>query len=600
MTDLLTVPPLDLPPLLLRPEARDPIARLSVPKAEPREDGSKGVTRFRLAGSPAVVALARKIMPAVLSPKIDAASWPAIQPAFEDLLMMLHRYPVEISQSARALFEEQYSEVIRQWELKNLRHLPTIKKGARFFRGELAPFQVTGKDFMVRNRKTICGDDMGLGKTVEYLAAIDELDEWPAAVVVQPHVQKHWREKIPQFMHAAESGITTLEGKHLTWVHLRGTKPDVRIPKADIYIVHYLVLWAWRAFLLGRGVKTIGFDEVQELRHPGTRKYDAAEALTRHAKNVLGLSGTPFYNRGPEMFDVVNAVNHGALGTKESFYINWCTRDESDGKWIIEDTKAFGQYLRDRGLLIRRLKDDKDVALNLPPKRRVVEPVDADNDVFSDLIRRAVELAKEAEEHSDPFDRAQLEARAIAFTRLATGAAKAPAVCAFLRGLQEAGEPTLVFAHHHLVIDEILRELHPFKPVCVTGRQSQAQKGESQDAFVNGETNLAIIGLRAATGLDGFQQRARVVVFAELDWSPMVHRQGEDRAHRWGQSNSVLCYYIVTDVGTDPAMRNVLRVKEMQFSGVMQDPEPTAAELAAAEREAKRHMGDILKMLRRR
>jgi SWI/SNF-related matrix-associated actin-dependent regulator 1 of chromatin subfamily A len=212
--------------------------------------------------------------------------------------------------------------------------------------------------------------------------------------------------------------------------------------------------------------------------------------------------------------------------------------------------------------------------------------------------RKAAELARKAAEIDDPFDRARMEAEAIRETRRATALAKLPAVVAFLRGLMEAGEPTLCFVHHHAVTDGIVDALDEFKPVCITGRQDKNVKDANVTAFANGETNLCLISLRAATGIDGLQKRARVVVFAELDWSPAIHRQGEDRAHRMGQRDSVLVYYLVTDLGTDPYVMMTLNLKASQFTGLMQDRGETDDDRAVAQDVAKQHMEGVLKMLR--
>jgi hypothetical protein len=135
-----------------------------------------------------------------------------------------------------------------------------------------------------------------------------------------------------------------------------------------------------------------------------------------------------------------------------------------------------------------------------------------------------------------------------------------------------------------------LEALEGFGPVCITGRQDKTQKDDAVTAFARGDTNLCLISLRTATGIDGLQKRARVVVFAELDWSPAVHRQAEDRAHRMGQRDSVLAYYLVTDLGTDPFVMMTLNLKASQFTGLMQDRTETDDDRRDADAAAKDHM----------
>jgi SWI/SNF-related matrix-associated actin-dependent regulator 1 of chromatin subfamily A len=68
---------------------------------------------------------------------------------------------------------------------------------------------------------------------------------------------------------------------------------------------------------------------------------------------------------------------------------------------------------------------------------------------------------------------------------------------------------TVNFSHHHTVVDILLSELADFNPVCITGRQSQDEKWNAKEAFRTGKSNLCIISLRSATGIDGLQERAR-------------------------------------------------------------------------------------------
>ena len=97
--------------------------------------------------------------------------------------------------------------------------------------------------------------------------------------------------------------------------------------------------------------------------------------------------------------------------------------------------------------------------------------------------------------------------------RQATGLAKAPFVCQFVRALLENGEKVLLFAHHHAVMDYYREELRAFHPVFITGRESGSQKEMAVAAFMQEKTNLCCVSLRAASGLN--LQRATCVVFGD-------------------------------------------------------------------------------------
>jgi len=110
-----------------------------------------------------------------------------------------------------------------------------------------------------------------------------------------------------------------------------------------------------------------------------------------------------------------------------------------------------------------------------------------------------------------------------------------------------------------------------------------------------GKTDLLCVSLRAASGLN--LQRATCVVFGELDWSPAVHSQAEDRAHRIGQQDSLLCYYLVSPKGSDRDMQDALGLKVSQFVSLMGDREPTERQKLFVESEARERIRALVKRL---
>jgi SNF2 family DNA or RNA helicase len=556
----------------------------------------KGEQFWEIHGDPQAVVMAKRIFPGSDGRGPGVAKFPATTRAFADLVWFLMRWPMQIENLDQ--WERDYhaacEQVIRRTEL-NLNPVRTLP--APEFKGQLRPFQEEGHSWLLTNRRTLLADEMGLGKTPTALAFLATAREWPAVVVAPPHLVTHWEKKTAQFLSVEDEPDMPLfqeaSGREKLVVHtIKGMKP-YPLPQAHIYIIHYLLLRAWRDALKALGMPTVIFDEVQELRHSGTEKYSAASDISVLAANVIGLSGTPIYNYGAEIWNVMNVVDYHCLGDFDSFSKEWCY---GYGQKIVSDPIRLGQHLRREGLMIRRRKDE--VLDDLPPKRRVVQSIDGDSVLFKDLVKAAVKLAKDAEKESDVFTRGRMERDAMDAARQATGIAKAPSIAAFVRGVLEAGEPTLLFAYHHAVVDELKERLKEFKPVFITGRETKEQKAASVEAFRSGETSLCIISLRAATGLDELQERARVVVFGELDWSPAVHSQAEDRAHRMGQKDSVLAYYLVTEVGMDPDMLEALGLKVRQFVGLMGDKAESEEDRVLATNATQSHMKRVLEKLR--
>ncbi|MDO5299640.1 MAG: DEAD/DEAH box helicase [Clostridia bacterium] len=539
---------------------------------------------WTIKGEPCVTEMAKRLFPGS-ERRRGEARFTANRRIVGDVNWLMLRYPLEIAARDRALWEkalDQAREHARQRELAaRLPARVTPPEGT--FVGELRDFQKEGAAFLMANPRTLLADEMGLGKTVQALACLAATGELPALIVVPPHLMRNWEAEIARFLrvHGSAPRICVLSG-------LKPYAP----PEADVYIIHYLLLRGWKQALPEMGFRAVVFDEMQELRHAGTEKYSAASLLAERCERVIGLSGTPIYNRGAEIWNVVNILDFHCLGDWESFTREWC---DGYGNHIVRNPALLGEHLRREGLILRRTKQE--VLRELPPKRRLVQEIDSDDKVYRELMRPVMEmLGSLSALHPEARERALLEEQISRGERQATGVAKAPFVAAFVRALLDGGERVLLFAHHHAVMDIYKRELSAYKPAFITGRETTDQKERSVARFMNGETNLCTVSLRSAAGLN--LQRASCVVFGELDWSPAVHSQAEDRAHRMGQQDSILCYYLVAPQGSDRDMQDALGLKVSQFVALMGDRTPDMMDAQNGQKAAKAHIETLLRHYR--
>ena len=535
---------------------------------------------FTIKGEPCVTELAKRLFPGS-ERKRGEARFTANRRVVGDVNWLMMRYPLEIAERDRGIWEKALAaareHALSREAAAKLPRRAVPPQGS--FEGELREFQKEGLSFLLANPRALLADEMGLGKTVQALACLAATGDLPALLVVPPHLVRNWEAETRRFLR--------VEGREPRVCVLRGLRP-YDVPEADVYIIHYLLLRGWKKALPEMGFRAVVFDEMQELRHTGTEKYSAASLLAEKCERVIGLSGTPIYNRGAEIFNVVNILDFHCLGDFESFTREWC---DGYGNHIVRDPALLGAHLKREGLILRRTKQE--VLRELPPKRRLVQEIDTDDRVYRELMKPVMELLGSlAALHPDAKERALLEERISMGERQATGAAKAPFVAAFVRALLDSGERVLLFAHHHAVMDIYKEELAAYRPAFITGRETAAQKERAVGQFMAGERALCVVSLRAASGLN--LQRATCVVFGELDWSPAVHSQAEDRAHRIGQTDSLLCYYLVAPQGSDRDMQDALGLKVSQFVQLMGDGAP---DLLAAQRSgqaARRHMERML------
>lgn len=536
---------------------------------------------WTIKGEPCVVEMATRLFPGSERKRRGEARFTANRRIVGDVNWLMLRYPLEIAKRDQLLWQKALEQA-QEYAIKREQALKMPKRSrppAGTFEGELREFQQEGLSFLLANPRTLLADEMGLGKTVQALSCLAASDSLPALIVVPPHLMRNWEAETSRFLR--------VNGKEPRVCTIKGLKPYA-LPEADVYLIHYLLLRGWKNVLPEIGFRAVVFDEIQELRHGGTEKYSAASLLAESCERVIGLSGTPIYNKGAEIWNVINILDYHCLGDWESFTRAWC---DGYGNHIVRDPKLLGEHLRREGLILRRTKEQ--VLKELPPKRRLVQEIDSDDKVYRELMRPVMEKMGSLKALlPDDKERALLEEEISRAERQATGVAKAPFVAAFVRALLDSGEQVLLFAHHHAVMDIYKKELSAYRPAFITGRETTEQKERSVTKFMQGETALCVISLRSASGLN--LQRATCVVFGELDWSPAVHSQAEDRAHRMGQKDSILCYYLVAPQGSDRDMQDALGLKVSQFVALMGDKTPDLNSVQDAQRAAKAHMEHLL------
>ncbi len=500
--------------------------------------------------------------------------------ACADLRWFLLRYPLEISRGDRQHLDE-----------RALAHDRRAEAVARVVADDYTPpefklalppreYQAVAAQLVLTTGGALIADEVGLGKTVVGIATLTDPRTLPALVVTLTHLPKQWQDELARFAphlrtHILTKGspydiVAAMRGRRARGDRTRGLPGMNAFP--DVIISNYHKLAGWAPELAGR-VKSVIFDEVQELRHMGTARYAAAEQLAHAARFRTGLSATPIYNLGSELFAVMNVLHPDALGTREEFLREWCTGEDRHGRAAVAHPRALGTHLRDEGLMLRRTRAD--VGRELPELTKVPHHIDADPEALERVKGSAAELARIILTSSGLARGAQFRAaEELSFMlRQATGIAKAPFVAQFVRLLVESGEKVVLYGWHHEVYaiwKDLLADLHP---AFYTGQESIRQKEDAKQAFIDPENpcKVLVMSLRAGAGLDGLQGHCRTVVFGELDWSPGVHEQAVGRVHRDGQAEKVVAYFLVTDTGSDPVVADVLGLKRAQIEG-LRDP----------------------------
>ncbi|MEK0319069.1 MAG: DEAD/DEAH box helicase [Nitrosopumilus sp.] len=523
---------------------------------------------WKVTGSRAVSMVSKLIPESWYGEGPNEAIVPDSSENVKHLKSILERYPLDILSKSvwqRKSTISKHPKII----LPKIEKLKRVNPGEQF-RGKLLNFQKEGLDFLLKSSgNALLADEMGLGKTVQTLAYLaSEKQAFPALVIAPLVTLNNWQREIEKFMKRKSRNGRLVENEVPTSTIIRRGKIE-ELGKFDFYIINYDLLFKRLNDLSQLDIRTIVCDEVQNLRSKTTKKYDAVKKLTAlpSIKYRIGLSGTPIYNRGSEIWPIVDILRPGLLGNFNEFCEYFCYVNEQGKAIVLKSKRESLRNQLQKHVMLRRRKTD--VLKELKDKVRYKEVIDADtNYYFNELDRIWKKLEEEQKDAESAFDKSSSYQRAIQSERQAAGIAKLPHVINFVTNIMEIEESVVVFCHHRSIHNLLHQNLSDFSPVSIIGGQSDKVRQEQIDKFQNGESKLMIAGLRAGNvGIN--LHRAKYVIFAELDWSPAIHRQAEDRLHRIGQKNTVFAYYLIGNGTLDNHVANVLVDKSYEIDSIM-------------------------------
>ena len=491
--------------------------------------------------------------------------------SIKQLKLLMDRYPLEIL--SKTVWQR---KIVKTYAPKPT--LPPIKhklkraKTGDQFRGKLMNFQKEGLDFLLKSSgNALLADEMGLGKTVQTLSYVStEKQTFPVLIVAPLVTLNNWEREIEKFLKKKSRNGRILESESPSVTLIR-TGKSKELPKTDIYVINYELLLKRSDDLEQVGIRTIVCDEVHNLRSKTTQKYKAVKKLAAlpSVQYRIGLSGTPIYNRGSEIWPIIDILKPGLLGSFKEFCEYFCYVNDKGKAIVLENKRASLRNELQKHVMLRRKKAD--VLKELKDKVRYKEVIASDTEFYlEELDKIWQKLEAEQKEAQTEFSKSASYHRAIQSERQIAGVAKLPHVINFVKNIMEIEESVVVFCHHKVIHKLLHESLQEFAPVSIIGGQSDTLRQDQIDKFQKGESKLMIAGIRAGNvGIN--LTRAKYVIFAELDWSPAIHRQAEDRLHRIGQKNTVFAYYLIGNGTLDDHVASILVDKSYEIDAIMDE-----------------------------
>lgn len=418
------------------------------------------------------------------------------------------------------------------------------------------PYQRTGvRKIEEFNGRALLADEMGLGKTFQALLwAVKHPELTPIVIVCPASLKYNWqREAKMHFQLRSE----VLEGRKPYSTH-------GFVKHRNILILNYDILEAWLPFLHYIKPGLIIADECHYLSNPKAKRTKAFRRLAASCPHVIALSGTPLVSKPSELWPVLNILRPDVKIFKNyhPFCVRYCYQAIYRGHIRYRGGKRLKELhdILSNTCMVRRLKQD--VIKDLPSKMRTMVPLPlssireydkAVKDFFTWLAMQRLgnSKVKKARRNEEIVKQGYL-------IRLAAKL-KMKAVHEWLDNfLQESDGKIIVFARHRDVIEELHKRYEN-----LSLRMDGSIKGRKRDNAVlqfNKDPKIRMMITNIGEGWDG--RAASTVAMVEFGWTPAYHLQREDRTHRIGTKQSVMCYYLFAKGTIEDKLLKIIEKKQ--------------------------------------
>ncbi|MGR3208488.1 DEAD/DEAH box helicase [Bacillus glycinifermentans] len=475
----------------------------------------------------------------------------------------------------------QLKNMIRK--LNNRDELPSYPV-SKHFKGTLRTYQKDGLNWLLFLRK--CGfgaclaDDMGLGKTIQMIAYFSYLKEkgqkTPSLIIAPTSVLGNWQRELQSFAPELSAAL------HYGPKRPKGEAFQERYKDTDIVLTSYGLAHSDFDDLRGVTWNCICLDEAQNIKNAHTKQSRSIRKLK--GIHHIALSGTPMENRLTELWSIYDFMNKGYLGSLGSFHKRFVLPIEKD-----RDEKRIEQLQQlIKPFLLRRTKQDQEVALNLPDKQEEKEfvPLSAEQASLYE------QLVKDTFEHMPTLAGMQRKALILSMlgklkqicdhpalylkeleTELLNGrSVKLEKLLELTKTIRDREESCLIFTQY-IGMGEMMKRLletsfgEPVK--FLNGSLSKLERDKMVEQFQNKEFPFLILSLKAGgTGLN--LTAANHVIHYDRWWNPAVENQATDRAYRIGQKRFVHVHKLITTGTIEEKIDRMLESKQSLNDQIIQ------------------------------
>lgn len=453
----------------------------------------------------------------------------------------------------------------------------------------LRPYQVSGFGWLDVLRRNglggVLADDMGLGKTLQALAMIAaareaEPDARPFLVVAPSSVTGNWATEADRFTPGLRVAVISETEKR------RGNTLRQAIRDADLVVTSYTLFRLEYDDYAALGFSGLILDEAQALKNHQSKAFSCAKRLPAPVK--IAITGTPMENNLMELWAMFAITAPGLLGRPDKFTEHFRAPIEKTG-----DAERLAQLRRRIGpLLLRRTKGQ--VATDLPDKQEQVlqiplEP--AHRKVYDRYLQRERQkvLGLLGDVNGNRFEilrsltvlrQLSLDTSLVDSEHSAVPSSKLNVLLELLTEAVAEDHRVLVFSQFTSYLAVIRKRLDAvgIRYSYLDGRTRN--RGAVIEEFKTGSASVFLISLKAG-GVGLNLTEADYCVLMDPWWNPAAEAQAVDRAHRIGQTRSVMVYRLVAADTIEEKVLALSRRKAALFTSVIDAAGTGSAALSA-------------------
>jgi len=418
----------------------------------------------------------------------------------------------------------------------------------------LRPYQHTSRQFMQSRRGSLLADCMRAGKTAMAVSAHD-MSDGPLVVIGPLATREVWNSWFAR------------RWPDVDIVNVIGRRYDANVVLgAKLIFAHYDILPAWQSLAAALKPGTLVFDECHLLSKKKAHRTQSALAVATFAKRVIGITGTPLWNKPVGLWPMLACMNPGAWGKQHDFAVRYSSRRPgSHGPVDGEPSNVDEFKLRMSDVMLRRTWAD--IAPDLPPIERAIV-----NAEITEEESYEVECAAEQVRDSS---RARTSIGDLARYRRLIGGLKVTATVRRACEILRDNERVVIWTWHRelarQIADQIDQQLalpDSAPSLAIDGKTQARKREEFLDTWRNGPVGALVMTMGVGqVGID--LSAASHAIFAEVDFTPAIVAQAEMRTFSPVQSMHV--DFVVLDHAVDRKLIEIL-VEKCRHADIMGTP----------------------------